>query len=261
MRRTKGRKWSRIIFIMVAVTFFLLTNGKDVTVAWAKGKPVIEIKAYENLGSGCQSKTVEFLKEMKNKYKGKIALEFIDFSTQKGMDRTRKDGLTCAGILINGEMIFNLDGRLVAFAHPEGYYWTNKDLSEVVKRILNLSTSQKRQQIAENLKTQNESGIVKIKAYYDISLHYLPRTMQILEDIAKKYKGRVAIDIVDFATEKGIKEWQASGLVYSGLIINGKNSFVVKGKEIRFIFPVDYYWTKKDLTAVIESILSKHQGQ
>jgi hypothetical protein len=28
---------------------------------------------------------------------------------------------------------------------------------------------------------------------------------------------------------------------------------VVEGKEVSFIFPVDYYWTEEDLIAVIES--------
>jgi len=214
-------------------------------------KAIVEIKAYQNLGAGCQYELVEFLKAME--MRGEITLELIDFSTHKGLARTQKDGLTCAGIVINGEMIFNLDGRLVAFAHPEGYSWTTEDLSEVVKRILNLPTSHKKQETVETPKVQNESGIVEIKAYYDIGMQSLPRTMRILQNIANKYKGRVAIDIVDIATEKGIKQWQTSGLIYSGLIINGKNSFVVEGKEVSFIFPVDYYWTEEDLIAVIES--------
>jgi hypothetical protein len=217
-------------------------------------KAIVEIKAYQNLGAGCQYELVEFLKAMERR--GEITLELIDFSTPVGLARTQKDGLTCAGIVINGEMIFNLDGRLVAFAHPEGYSWTMEDLSEVVKRILNLPTSYKKQETAETPKVQTESGIVEITAYYDIGMQSLPRTiltMRILQNIANKYKDRVAIDIVDIATEEGIKQWQTSGLIYSGLIINGKNSFVVEGKEVRFIFPVDYYWTEEDLIAVIES--------
>jgi hypothetical protein len=219
-------------------------------------KAIVEIKAYQNLGAGCQYELVDFLKETERRYKGEITLELIDFSTRAGLARTQKDGLTCAGIVINGEMIFNLDGRLVAFAHPEGDSWTMEDLSEVVKRVLNLSTSHKKQETVETPKVQNESGIVEITAYYDIGMQRLPRTIrtvQILQNIANKYKGRVAIDIVDIATEKGIKQWQTSGLIYSGLLINGKNSFVVEGKEVSFIFPVDYYWTEEDLIAVIES--------
>jgi hypothetical protein len=206
----------------------------------------VEIKAYQNLPSGCPAELVEFLKEMERR--GEITLELIDFSTPVGLARTQEDGLTCAGIVINGEMIFNLDSRLVAFAHPEGYSWTMEDLSEVVKRILNLPTS-----YVETPEVQNESGLVEITAYYDIGMHHLPRTMQILQNIANKYRDRVAIHIVDIATEEGSKQWQTSGLIYSGLIINGKNSFVVEGKEVSFIFPVDYYWTEEDLIAVIES--------
>jgi hypothetical protein len=220
----------------------------------SKGKAVVEIKAYQNLGAGCQYELVEFLKAMERR--GEINLELIDFSTPVGLARTQKDGLTCAGIVINGEMIFNLDGRLVAFAHPEGYSWTMEDLSEVVNRILNLPTSYKKQEPVEIPKVQNESGIVEITAYYDTGMQRLPRTIRtarILQDIANKYKDRVAIHIVDIATEEGIKQWQTSGLIYSGLIINGKNSFEVEGKEVRFIFPVDYYWTEEDLIAVIES--------
>ena len=220
----------------------------------SKGKAVVEIKAYQNLEAGCPDELVELLKEMERR--GEIALEFIDFSTREGMTRTQEDGLTCAGIVINGEMIFNLDGRLVAFTHPEGYSWTMEDISEVVNRILNLPTSYKKQDTVETPKVQNESGIVEITAYYDIGMQDLPRTIRtvrILQDIANKYKDRVAIDIVDIATEEGIKQWQTSGLIYSGLIINGKNSFVVEGKEVSFIFPVDYYWTEEDLIAVIES--------
>jgi hypothetical protein len=217
-------------------------------------KAIVEIKAYQNIGAGCPYELVEFLKEMGRREE--IALELIDFSTREGLARTQEDGLTCAGIVINGEMIFNLDGRLVEFTHPEGYSWTKEDLSEVVNRILNLPTSYKKQETVETPKVQNESGIVEITAYYDIGMQRLPRTIRtvrILQNIANKYKDRVAIHIVDIATEEGIKQWQTSGLIYSGLIINGKNSFVVEGKEVSFIFPVDYYWTEEDLIAVIES--------
>ena len=217
-------------------------------------KAIVEVKAYQNLPSGCPAELLDSLKAMERR--GEITLELIDFSTREGLARTQEDGLTCAGIVINGEMIFNLDGRLVSFSHPEGYSWTMEDLSEVVNRILNLPTSYKKQETVETPKVQNESGIVEITAYYDIGMQRLPRTIRtvrILQDVANKYKDRVAIHIVDIATEEGIKQWQTSGLIYSGLIINGKNSFVVEGKEVSFIFPVDYYWTEEDLIAVIES--------
>jgi len=260
MRR--GKMFYRFLLVCLALSLLVGCTPSSTTppvtrehlASDTSKKAIVEIKAYQNLGAGCQYELVEFLKAMERR--GEITLELIDFSTPVGLARTQKDGLTCAGIVINGEMIFNLDGRLIAFAHPEGYSWTMEDLSEVVNRILNLPTSYKKQDTVETPKVQNESGIVEITTYYDTGMQRLPRTirtMRILQDIANKYKDRVAIHIVDITTQEGSKQWQTSGLIYSGLIINAKNSFVVEGKEVSFIFPVDYYWTEEDLIAVIES--------
>jgi len=99
------------------------------------------IKAYLNLGSGCQQETTDLLDNLGREYSEKVFVEYIDFSTREGAERTRKDGLSCAGLVINGKQtytIINKNGvqKEVTFSHPINTQWTVDDVKTVVKMLL-----------------------------------------------------------------------------------------------------------------------------
>ena len=99
------------------------------------------IKAYLNLGSGCQKETIDLLDGLVREYKGQVSVEYIDFSTSEGAERTRKEGLSCAGLVINGKQTYTLkdsngEQREVTFSHPINSQYTADDLKIVVKMLL-----------------------------------------------------------------------------------------------------------------------------
>jgi len=101
----------------------------------------VNIKAYLNLGSGCQQETIDLLDNLAKEYSGKVFVEYIDFSTKEGAERTRKDGLSCAGLVINGKQTYaiidkNGAQKDVTFSHPINAQYTADDVKTVVKMLL-----------------------------------------------------------------------------------------------------------------------------
>lgn len=114
-------------------------DAADQTGALAAQKQVVFIKAYLNL-SGCQTETVELLDGLAARYKGRVSVEYIDFSTKEGFDRMVKDGLNCAGLVINGKQTHTInkngEKKEVTFSHPMGYQYTADDVKAVVESLL-----------------------------------------------------------------------------------------------------------------------------
>ena len=74
------------------------------------------------------------------KYGGQVSAEFVDFTTDEGLKRRTAAGLTCGGILINGQQTwtYQKDGKKVevTFQKAEGGEWTEADLNAVIKMLL-----------------------------------------------------------------------------------------------------------------------------
>jgi hypothetical protein len=101
----------------------------------------VRIKAYLNLGSGCQKETTDLLDGLTKEYKGQVFVEYIDFSTKEGYKRTVEDGLNCAGLVINGKQTYTIKDsngkqREVTFSHPINTQYTADDVKTVVKLLL-----------------------------------------------------------------------------------------------------------------------------
>jgi len=101
--------------------------------------PKVTVKAYINVSSGCQTKTVDLLKKL-DQENDRLTLELIDFGTPEGNRRWRDDGFNCMTILINGKstVTFGDPGhrRIVTFQYPPGFQWIPEDLERAIKDAL-----------------------------------------------------------------------------------------------------------------------------
>ena len=100
----------------------------------------VTIKAYLNL-SGCQTETTDLLDGLVKEYKGQVSVEYIDFSTKDGYERTVKDGLNCSGLIINGKQTYTIKDKSgkqheVTFSHPINSQYTAEDVKTVVSSLL-----------------------------------------------------------------------------------------------------------------------------
>jgi hypothetical protein len=96
--------------------------------------PRVVIKAYLNIQSGCQGEVIELLESFKKTYPEKVKIEYIDFGTKEGLEKTLKNNLHCMTILINGKQTFEFGNKTVTFSHPMGMQWTDEDLKMAVKQ-------------------------------------------------------------------------------------------------------------------------------
>ena len=96
--------------------------------------PKVLIKAYLNIQSGCQGEVIELLESFKKTYPEKVKIEYIDFGTKEGLEKTLKNNLHCMTILINGKQTFEFGNKTVTFSHPMGMQWTDEDLKMAVKQ-------------------------------------------------------------------------------------------------------------------------------
>ena len=82
----------------------------------------------------------DLMDEVAAKYEGKIATEFIDFTSDDGYPRWRAAGMSCGGILVDGEQTLacDRDGEEVDvfFGRGEGGEWTRDDLYGYLDALL-----------------------------------------------------------------------------------------------------------------------------
>jgi hypothetical protein len=95
----------------------------------------VQVTAFypDNEGHAPIKQTVLGLEE---EYPGKVSAEFIDFTSDEGYERWKEAGMTCGGIIINGEQTCTVtrDGKEeeVTFMMGMGGEWTKEDLEQVV---------------------------------------------------------------------------------------------------------------------------------
>ncbi|MDD5595535.1 MAG: molybdate ABC transporter substrate-binding protein [Candidatus Omnitrophica bacterium] len=81
-----------------------------------------------------------YLESLKDKYKGKVNVECIDFRNDEGYVRWRKTGLSCGGILINGKNKFtlNVEGKPkeIEFIKRMDIFWKKADLENAIQQEL-----------------------------------------------------------------------------------------------------------------------------
>ncbi|MFQ6097666.1 MAG: molybdate ABC transporter substrate-binding protein [Armatimonadota bacterium] len=73
---------------------------------------------------------------LQKKYPGKVRAEFVDFTTPDGLKRRTDAGLTCGGIIINGQNTVRIgqgeSAREVTFMMGMGGEWTAEELEQAV---------------------------------------------------------------------------------------------------------------------------------
>ncbi len=81
------------------------------------------------------------------RYKGQVKAEFIGFNTDEGYERWKAAGMTCGGLLVNGQQTCQVvrDGkkREVSFMMKEGGEWTKADLEYAIKQALKAAEKKK----------------------------------------------------------------------------------------------------------------------
>ena len=82
--------------------------------------------------------TVNAIKDVTAKYGDKVAVTWIDMSTNQGQAYAQQHGLSAhLNILINGKYQYTVNGKQVAFQWFEGQQWTKADLDAVISAIVN----------------------------------------------------------------------------------------------------------------------------
>lgn len=89
---------------------------------------------------GRHEDTLEAVKNLLNVFPGKVAVEIVDWRHAEGLRRRDEAGLTCAGVVINGKNVFELqiDGKTanVMFIRGIDGEWTAGELQAAVKQQL-----------------------------------------------------------------------------------------------------------------------------
>lgn len=165
--------------------------------------------------------------------------------------------------------------KLPSDSHPPIYNYIgilseskNKEMSRV---FIDFMLSKKGEKIlakygfknaaTANAPSQNQTNArVSIEAYYPFNEEHL-FMKEYLETLTGKFNGQVKVECVDFRNDQGYLRWRKSGLTCGGILINGKNKFIIakdgQPKEIEFIKRLDMFWTKNDLETAIKQELDK----
>jgi hypothetical protein len=84
-------------------------------------------------------------------------------------------------------------------------------------------------------------------------------TVEAIKEVTSKFGENVTINWIDTTTEDGQKWLQDHGLsAHMNILINGNYKFNLDGKEVTFQWFEGQYWTKEDLEAVINDVLSNN---
>jgi len=84
-------------------------------------------------------------------------------------------------------------------------------------------------------------------------------TIEAIKEVTSKFGDKVTVNWIDTTTEDGQKYLQDHGLsAHLNILINGNYRFNLDGKEVTFQWFEGQYWTKEDLDAVINDVLSNN---
>lgn len=100
---------------------------------------LVKVVAYYPNNEG-HAKIKKAIEGLAAKYGGKVSGEFVDFTSDEGFKKWQEAGLTCGGILIDGQQTWTYDkaGKAteITFKMAEGGEWTWADLDAVLKKAL-----------------------------------------------------------------------------------------------------------------------------
>jgi len=86
-------------------------------------------------------------------------------------------------------------------------------------------------------------------------------TLRAVDEVLGKYSDQVRVTKYDITTPEGAKYAKDHGItVHFSLFIDGKNHFLVSGKDVTFEWFEGQEWTKQDLDAVIAAELGLPGG-
>ena len=103
---------------------------------------------------------------------------------------------------------------------------------------------------------------VIIKAYLNLGSGCQQETIDLLDNLARKYGGKVFVEYIDFSTREGAERMAEAGLNCQGLVINGKQTYTIIGKngaqkDIKFSHPINAQYTADDLKTVVKALLGE----
>ena len=83
-------------------------------------------------------------------------------------------------------------------------------------------------------------------------------TVQAIKDVLAKYGNKVDVTWVDLGTKDGAAYFKANNITaHMNVIINGKVTYNVKGKNVTFQWFEGQQWTRQDLDTVLAGLVSK----
>ena len=81
-------------------------------------------------------------------------------------------------------------------------------------------------------------------------------TINAIKEVLSKYGNRISVTWIDMESAEGKAYYSAHGLsAHMNILINGKSTYRVNGKDVTFQWFEGQQWTKADLDAVISSLL------
>jgi len=81
-------------------------------------------------------------------------------------------------------------------------------------------------------------------------------TVSAIKEVLAKYGDKVSVTWIDLATSQGQAYFSAHGLsAHMNILINGKYSYRINGKDVTFQWFEGQQWTKADLDAVLASLV------
>jgi PGF-CTERM protein len=81
-------------------------------------------------------------------------------------------------------------------------------------------------------------------------------TIDAIKEVLSKYGDRISVTWIDMDSAQGKAYYSAHGLsAHMNILINGKSTYQVNGKDVTFQWFEGQQWTKADLDAVISSLL------
>lgn len=66
----------------------------------------VQVVAHVPFGQSCRPDILELYRLAKQQYPGRVAVRYLDFSSLEGRRLAEEEGFLCAGISINGEIVF-----------------------------------------------------------------------------------------------------------------------------------------------------------
>ncbi len=99
----------------------------------------VEVVAYLNQSSGCQTQTEDFLVTLRERFGKRISMTIVDFGGS-GRTRWQDDNMHCMGIKIDGKLERRIWFRgvqlRVTFKMPEGHLWKHAELEAAVRQAI-----------------------------------------------------------------------------------------------------------------------------